>query len=81
MSKDEENDGRPTGRENFLRWVHAQVDNLILDERVYGAFPNVAIALRIYLVLMVPGFSSERSFSTLKHIKNTFHTSMKQERR
>ena len=35
---------------------------LILQKRVEESFPNVEIALRIYLVLMVSNCSAERSF-------------------
>ena len=43
-------------------------------------FPNVEIALRIYLSLMVTNCSGERSFSKLKRIKNEQRTSIGQER-
>ena len=43
-------------------------------------FPNVAIALRMYLVLMVTNCNAERSFSKLKLIENRLRTSMTQER-
>jgi len=43
-----------------------------------GYFPNVAIALRMYLVLMVTNCSAERSFSKLKLIENCLRTSMTQ---
>ena len=36
--------------------------------RVQDTFPNVAIALRMYLVLMVTNCSAERSFSKLKQV-------------
>ena len=53
---------------------------LIMDKGVHDTFPNVEIALRIYLVLMVSNCSGERSFSKLKLIENRMRTSMKQER-
>ena len=43
-------------------------------------FPNVVIALRMYLVLMVTNCSAECSFSKLKLIENCLRTSMTQER-
>jgi len=45
---------------------------LIIDKGVQDTFPNVAIALRTYLVLMVTitNCSAERSFSKLKQIQN-----------
>ncbi|XP_064419092.1 zinc finger MYM-type protein 1-like [Latimeria chalumnae] len=44
------------------------------------AFPNVFIALRIYLTLPVSNSSGERSFSHLKRIKNALRSSTEQER-
>ena len=43
-------------------------------------FPNVEIALRMYLVLMVTNCSGERSVSKLKLIQIRLRTSMTQER-
>jgi hypothetical protein len=53
---------------------------LIHDKRVKESFPNVEIALRMYLVLMITNCSAERSFSKLKLIKNRLRTSMSHER-
>jgi len=53
---------------------------LIVDKRVQDTFPNVAIALRMFLVLMVTNCSAERSFSKLKQIENRLRTSMTQGR-
>ena len=53
---------------------------LIRDKGVQDTFPNIEIALRIYLILMVSNCSGERSFSKLKLIENRLRTSMKQER-
>lgn len=47
---------------------------------VKESFPNVEIALRIYLVLMITNCSAERSFSKLKLIKNRLRTSMSHDR-
>ena len=41
---------------------------VIINQGVYDTFPNVAIALRMYLVLTVTNSSTERSFSKLKQI-------------
>ena len=51
----------------------------IIEKCVHCAFPNIEIALRIYLTLMVTNCSSERSFSKML-IKNRLRTSMCQER-
>lgn len=56
-------------RENFMY-------QLIFKKRVQESFPNVEIALRMYLVLMVSNCSAERSFSKMKLIKNRLRTSM-----
>jgi len=53
---------------------------LIIDKGVQDTFPNVAIALRMYLVLMVTNCSAERSFSKLKQTENHLRTSMIQGR-
>ena len=47
-----------------------------MEKKVADTFPNVAIMLRMYLVLMVTNCSGERSFSKLKFIKNRLHTTM-----
>ena len=43
---------------------------LIIDKGVQGIFPDVAIALKMYLVLMVTNCSAEHSLSKLKQIEN-----------
>ncbi|XP_031345831.1 zinc finger MYM-type protein 1-like [Photinus pyralis] len=53
---------------------------ILIENDLKVAFPNVEIALRIYLVLMVTNCTGERSFSDLKIIKNRLRTSMTQER-
>ena len=65
--KDEQ--GEDVAREIFMY-------KLLLNKRVQGSFPNVEIALRMYLVLMVSNCSAERSFSKMKLIKNRLRTSM-----
>jgi len=39
---------------------------LIIDKGVQDTFPNVAIALIMYFVLIITNCSAERSFSKLK---------------
>jgi len=53
---------------------------LIATKGLKDTFPNVEVALRIYLVLMVSNCSSERSFSKLKFIKNRLRTTMQEDR-
>ena len=60
------------GEEHFLY-------KLIIDKRVKCSFPNVEIALRMYLIFMVTNCSGERSFSKLKYIKNRLRTTMTNE--
>ena len=48
------------------------------DVRV--SFPNVNVALRIYLSLLVTNCSGERSFSALSRVKNELRSSMSDER-
>ena len=64
-----EEEGDDMGKEHFLY-------KLILDKSVKGAFPNVEIALQIYIVLMITNCSDERSFSKLKNIKSRLRTTM-----
>ena len=53
---------------------------LLNDNDWIETFPNVNIALRIYLCMMVSNCSGERSFSKLKRIKNELRSTMVQER-
>ena len=61
------------GKEHFLY-------KLIIDKRVKCSFPNVEIALRMYVILMVTNCSGERSFSKLKYIKNRLRMTVTNER-
>lgn len=45
-----------------------------------STFPNVAIALRIYLTLPINNCEGERSFSTLTRVKSHLRNTMGQER-
>lgn len=54
--------------------------NLLHDKEVKECFPNVEVALRMYLSLMISNCSCERSFSKLKLIQNRLRTSMGQGR-
>jgi hypothetical protein len=58
------------GRER--RAVHVYGPYTIL----YDTFPNVAIALRIFMCLMVSNCSGERSFSRMVLIKNKLRSTM-----
>ncbi|KAK4872025.1 hypothetical protein RN001_016149 [Aquatica leii] len=54
--------------------------NLLKSNNLVETFPNVEIAFRIFLSLMVTKASGERSFSKLKLIKNELRNSMCHER-
>ena len=47
---------------------------ILLNDGLVETFPNVAVAFRIYLSLMVANCTGERSFSQLKRIKNESRT-------
>ena len=53
---------------------------LLHDEGLADTFPNVNVALRIYLSMMVANCSGERSFSKLALIKNYLRTTMTHEK-
>lgn len=54
--------------------------NLLFDLNLGSSFPNIEVAFRIYLSLMVCNASGERTFSKLKLIKNELRTCMLQKR-
>lgn len=54
--------------------------SFIRERHLQNVFPNVDIALRIYLTLPVSNASGERSFSKLGIIKHKLRTSMLEER-
>ena len=56
--------------------VELQMYHIVAKRNTREVFPNVKIALRIYLTLMVSNCSGERSFSTLKRIKNVLRSTM-----
>lgn len=62
------------------RFSHAELYKIIVEDNIECAFPNVEIAFRIFLTLMVTNCSAERSFSQLKNIKNANRTTMQQGR-
>jgi hypothetical protein len=57
-----------------------QLLQLITTNHLESTFPNVEIALRIYLSLMCTNYKGERSFSTLSRVKNGLRSTMGQER-
>ncbi|CAH2285606.1 zinc finger MYM-type 1-like, partial [Pelobates cultripes] len=57
-----------------------QMYKFLVTQSLVGAFPYTHVTLRMYLCLMVSNCSGERSFSTLKRVKNELRSSMGQER-
>ena len=53
---------------------------LILENKLETVFPNIEVELRIYLSLMISNCSSERYFSILCYIKNSYRSTMGQRR-
>ena len=53
---------------------------MIKNDNLESTFPNVEIAARMFLSMMVTNFTGERSFSKLKLIKNELRSYMMQER-
>jgi hypothetical protein len=49
------------------------------ETKINNAFPNILIAIRLYLTIPVANCSAERAFSKLARIKNKFRTSQTQE--
>jgi len=53
---------------------------LIRENKIQATFPNVEVAIRIYLCLALTNSSGERSFSALKRVKNAFRSTLGQEK-
>ena len=54
----------------------ADMAALLHDEDLHDTFPNVSVALRMYMCLMVTNCSGERSFSKMSLIKNKLRNKM-----
>ena len=54
--------------------------NKLVKLKLAALFPNVSIALRIFLTLPVTVASGERSFSKMAQVKNKFRNRTKQDR-
>lgn len=52
------------------KFTHSDLYESLIRDNLASVFPNVEIALRIFLTLMITNCSTERSFSKLKRIKN-----------
>ena len=58
----------------------ANLLQVVLKSGLQTTFPNVFVALRLFLTLPVSNCEGERTFSRLKRIKNELRTSMGQNR-
>ena len=77
---------------NYLRSVHdsnfegqsslppLKLLNKLYEFKLHSLFPNVCVALRIFLSMPATVATAERSFSKLKLIKNYLRTTMLQDR-
>ena len=65
-------------KDNFKNEIIITVYNDIKEMKIL--YPNIEIALRIYLTLMTSNASSERSFSKLKIVKNYLRNSLIEEK-
>lgn len=54
--------------------------HFIIVNNLKCLFPNIEVALRMYLVLMVTNYTAEGSFSKMKIIKNRLYTKMTKNR-
>lgn len=50
----------------------------IIQNQIHSTYPNVYVALRIFLTIPVSNCSGERSFSTLKRVKNCLRSTLGQ---
>lgn len=62
-------------RKNLLEMM-----KYIRKEQLQSTFPNIDIALRMYLCTAVSNCSAERSFSALKRIKSCLRSNMKEDK-
>jgi hypothetical protein len=58
----------------------ADLASMIHHDDLYSTFPNVSIALRIFMCLMISNCSGERSFSRMALVKNKLRSTMTDER-
>lgn len=73
----------------YLKSVHTNANedititelyHFLKEDHIEDTFPNIEIAVRIFLSIMVTNCSGERSFSKLKKIKNELRSTMLQGR-
>ena len=57
----------------------AKVLQLICEQHLIEAFPNITTALKLYLTMPIMSCEAERNFSQLFFIKNKFWSTMTEE--
>lgn len=63
-----------------IRNIPLHMMTYIREEQLQSTFPNIDIALRMYLCTAISNCSAERSFSVLKRIKSCVRSTMKEEK-
>ena len=63
-----------------VSYGHSYLYSIMVEDGIQDVFPNVDIALRIFLTLMITNCTAERSFSQLKKIKCPARNAMTQNR-
>ena len=56
--------------------IPLHVLNWIVETNIIDVFPNVYIANRLFLTIPITNCEAERSFSTLKRVKNMHRSTM-----
>ncbi|XP_075396922.1 zinc finger MYM-type protein 1-like [Tenrec ecaudatus] len=59
-----------------MNFTHVALYDSIVGDKIQCVFPNVEIALRMFLTLMITNCTVERSFSSLKRLKSPQPTAM-----
>ena len=65
---------------NERRKTFVELYQIIFNDELFSAFPNVECLLGLFLTLPISNSSGERSFSALKRVKNCLRSSMGQEK-
>ena len=66
--------------EQSISLSHGDLYQIMCNEKIHPAFPNVEALFRIFPSSMVTNCSGKRSFSRLKNIKNKLRSTMSQKR-
>ena len=52
----------------------------LINTKLVNSFPNVSVAIRIYLSILGTSCEGERSFSVLKRVKNYLRSTLRQQK-